>query len=177
MSPSRIPESLRIVFACTLCAVFFVAVLASAQSPETVELYRIERSLNTNVVHYDANVTPEGNLDPSEPVAAYWILHEKGGKRQELTKIDKKMAYGFKVERDPEAQFLTMRPSPNPKREIKVYRVNDRWRAETLINGQPAFLEKVYVKTSKSGTKVVYVEVFGQEITSGDDLYEKLTPP
>lgn len=179
MNPSRIPESSRIVFACTLCAVFFAAVLASGQSRETVELYRIERSLNANVVHYDANLTPEGDLHPSKPVVGYWILHEKGGKRQELTQIDKKMAYGFKVERDPGADFVTMRPSPNPKREIRVYRVNDGWRAETLINGQPAFLEKVYVKTKGSGLniKVEYVEVFGHEIRSGDELYEKLPPP
>lgn len=177
MNPTHISESLRIVFACAFCAVFLVAQLASAQSRETVELYRIERSLNANVVHYDANLTPEGDLHPSKPVDAYWILHEKGGKRQELTKIDKEMAYGFKVERDPGADIVIMRPSPNPRREIKVHKVNERWRAETLINGQPAFLERIYVKTSKSGTKVLYVEVFGQEITSGDDLYEKLTPP
>ena len=72
-----------------------------------------------------------------------------------------------------------MRPKADPKREIKVYRVKDRFRAETIIKGQPAFLERVYVKSTKGGIipKVEYVELFGKEIKKGDDLYEKLTPP
>ena len=62
---------------------------------DTHPLFIIERSKNTNVVHYDARLTADGKLDPEEPVIAYYVMLAEDGRRKELSWIEKKMAYGF----------------------------------------------------------------------------------
>jgi len=41
---------------------------------KTQPLFIIERSKNANIVHYDAQLTASGKLDPNEPVIVYWVL-------------------------------------------------------------------------------------------------------
>ena len=60
-----------------------MAVPAAAQI-KTSPLFIIERSTNANVVHYDARLTADGNLDPEEPVIADWILLAEDGRRKKL---------------------------------------------------------------------------------------------
>src|ERR1039457_4263601 len=51
----------------------------------TQPLFIIERNKNANVVHYDAQLTADGKLDPKRPVIAYWVMLAQGGRRQNLT--------------------------------------------------------------------------------------------
>ena len=56
-------------------ALWWFAVLALLAAPaaaqtKTSPLFIIERSKNANVVHYDARLTADGELDPNEPVIA-----------------------------------------------------------------------------------------------------------
>src|SRR5712691_865167 len=61
-------------------------------------LFVIERSVNANVVHYDAKLGPDGKLDPREPVVAYWIMGAEDGRRQDLNAIERLRAYGFSTQ-------------------------------------------------------------------------------
>ena len=63
-------------------AVCLVASLLPAG--ETRPLFTIERSLNHNVLHYEANLAADGTMDPKEPIVAYWVMLEKGGAREDL---------------------------------------------------------------------------------------------
>ena len=86
-------------------ALWWFAVLALLAAPaaaqiKTSPLFIIERSKNANVVHYDARLTADGNLDPKEPVIAYWVLLAKDGGREKLSWIEKKKAYGFTIKPD-----------------------------------------------------------------------------
>src|ERR1039457_5763512 len=63
----------------------------------TQPLFIIERNKNANVVHYDAQLTTDGKLDPKGPVIAYWVLLAKGGRRQNLNWIEKKTAYRINI--------------------------------------------------------------------------------
>jgi hypothetical protein len=44
-------------------------------------LFVIERSTNANVVHYDANIAADGQLDPRQPISAYWVMAAEDGHR------------------------------------------------------------------------------------------------
>jgi hypothetical protein len=59
---------------------------------KTQPLFIIERSKNANVVHYDAQLTADGEIDPNEPVIAYWVMLATDGHREELNWIEKKKA-------------------------------------------------------------------------------------
>src|SRR5262247_4394987 len=65
--------------------------------PCPAHLFVIERSKNKNIVVYDANRGPAGELDASEPVVAYWLLNGEADKREELNRVERERAYGVDV--------------------------------------------------------------------------------
>ncbi len=146
---------------------------------QSLPLFVIERSLNANVVHYDARLAPDGRLDPHQPLVAYWIMAAEDGRRQELTLLEKLRAYGFTAQPERSAaESYRIVLAAEKKREIHVYREHDAVRAEMKIAGYRAYLHKVFVSTHKSlGIQVPnYIELFGDDIATGDQRYEKLLP-
>jgi len=145
---------------------------------ETRHLFTIQRSKNTNVVQYDAQLTPIGRLDPNEPVIAYWIMLAEDGRKQQLMWIEKEMAYGFKAKFENDGDSVIMAMVADIRRTVKVYETGGRYRAETLIDGRPAFVEKIYIKSIEGDAlpRVEYVELSGLDIETGNDRYEKVIP-
>ncbi len=175
---SLIQPFLKTLFATIICTALLIPVLCFSEALEIENLFRIERSKNANVVQYDAQLTPEGKLKPEKPVIAYWIMNANGGEKEDLNWVEKKMAYGFSVEYDTKGDFWIMDLVADIQRRIKVYKANGRYRAETLIDGRPAFIDRIYIKSIEGGIrpKVKYMEFFGKGIKTGSNLYEKFIP-
>jgi len=159
------------------------AVLALLASPaaaqtKTSPLFIIERSKNANVVHYDARLTADGELDPKEPVIAYWIRLAEDGRREELSWIEKNKTYGFAIKPDPSVEGYQMTLAADPERQITVKKDKDVVRAEAVIAGRPAVLEKMYINASDglTGPKVHYIEVYGKDLQTGEKCREKMVP-
>jgi hypothetical protein len=161
-----------------LFALLALLVLPATAQIKTSPLFIIERSKNANVVHYDARLTAEGELDPKEPVIAYWVLLAKDGSREKLNWIEKKKAYGFTMKADPSVKGYTMTLVAAPGKQITVKREKETVRAEAVINGRPAVLEKLYINASDglTGPKVQYIEVHGKDLQTGEKLREKMVP-
>jgi hypothetical protein len=134
--------------------------------------------MNANVVHYDARLTADGTLNRKEPVIAYWIMLAGDGHRQKLNWIEKKKAYGFTIKPDPSVNGYKMTLVAAPERQITVKKEKDAVRAEAVIDGRPAVLEKMYINASSGlmGPKVHYIEVYGKDLQTGEDRREKLVP-
>jgi hypothetical protein len=139
-------------------------------------LFVIQRSKNANEVHYDVQVGADGALE-DEPVVAYWVLKAEGGGREDLSYFERKMAYGFEVSE----------PDGNGEREMKLVAWEDRtirlkqdekgnWRAVTEIDGEDAYLTRLYIETDESGLtpEVVFVDIFGETVDGGDEVQEHL---
>jgi hypothetical protein len=169
---------LKTFFATIICSALLIPVPCFSKELTIEHLFRIERSKNANVVQYDAQLTPEGKLKPEKPVIAYWIMHANNGKKEALNWVEKKMAYGFSVEYDTKGDFWIMDLVADIQRKIKVYKANGRYRAETLIDGRPAFIDRIYIESIEGGMrpKVKYMEFFGKGIKTGSTLYEKFIP-
>ncbi|HPD61318.1 MAG TPA: DUF4833 domain-containing protein [Thermodesulfobacteriota bacterium] len=170
-----------------LLSIFFV-ILATApiaygsqplsQSLETRHLFKIERSKNANIVQYDVQVTPDGKLYQKEPVIVYWIRLAEDGRKRELNFIQRQLSYGIRTKYDPVNNSAIVEIAAARSRAIKVYEVGGVYRGETRINGQPAFIERIFVTSIKNGLfrKTNFIELFGKDIKTGLDCYEKLTP-
>jgi hypothetical protein len=173
-----------IVLAVTVVSFSFVACAkqmekkpdpAPAQK-NTQPLFIIERSKNANVVHYDAQLIADGNLDSNEPVIAYWILLAEDGRREELNWIEKKKAYGFHIKPDPSVNGYKMTMVAVPQGQITVKKDGDAIRAELVIDGRPAVLEKIYINATDGllWPKVHYIELYGKDIKTGEKRYQKI---
>ena len=60
---------------------------------EERQLFYLQRDPNTNTVIYTLNIK-DGEIDENQPVNAHWIRYAEGGKRTNLSFVQRKFAYG-----------------------------------------------------------------------------------
>jgi hypothetical protein len=170
----------RIATMIALMVCVSVAVLIPFESlssnMQTQHLFKIERSKNENIVQYDVRIKADGKLDPKEPVVAYWVRLAKEGQKEELKWVERTFAYGFKVKYNAKTNTATMDMAAKINRKIKVLAVQDEYRAVTTIDDQSAYLEKIFISSKGKGasTEVTSIELFGHDVKTGEDRYEKL---
>jgi len=151
-------------------------VSASVGHPCPEHLFVIERSKNANIVVYDANRGPEGDISASEPVVAYWVLAGEKGKREELNAVERARAYGFDVEPGDTPGTFAMAIKADPTRRLTIRMRNDCPVVTAAIGGHEGIVRSLFVQ-SKEGfliPKVEYVAFFGQDVATGEPLYEKV---
>ena len=141
-------------------------------------LFIIEKSTNANVVHYDAVLTPDGGLDPREPIIAYWVMAAEDGRRENLTSAEKCKAFGFTVVHGRDANSYHLRLAAQQQRGIYVTRKGNSVRAVTLVAGRCAYLTKIYVKVHKwlGLPKIEFIELIGSDIATGESVCERVRP-
>jgi hypothetical protein len=145
-----------------------------------VQLFYIQRSSNINTIVYDANLGTDKKLDPKNPVHTYWIRYTEGGKKQELTGIQRSLAYGLHTKPiaseagSYDGHFLAYR-----KRRF-VVKLNAKGEPVALfpINGKMQILKKVFVTVDESGMmpSVISVELWGKDANTDKEVYEKFKP-
>ncbi len=195
MQLSKITQISFIVFI-SLISTFYNATVSLAQKNKHVtppsadqfptppdaenRLFYIQRSSNTNTILYDANILEDNKLDTKSPVHAYWIRYTEGGKKQELSNIQRTLAYGLHtnpIKGEPnayEGHFLAYR-----KRKF-IVKIDAKGEAVALfpINGKMQVLKRVFVSVDESGMmpSVVYIDLWGKDATTGKEVYERFKP-
>jgi len=157
---------------------FLALGLTSAASAEEslVPLFVIERNVNGNVVHYDAKLK-DGKFDPQQPVVAYWVMGESG-KRQELNVLERLKAYGFTIRPDKQPEAFRMTLVADKKKEIRVFLMGSAVRAEAMIGGCEAYLQRIFIASKKSWMLSLpeYAEMIGSDMSTGAECRERVTP-
>ncbi|RVU25504.1 DUF4833 domain-containing protein [Sandaracinomonas limnophila] len=141
-------------------------------------LFFIQRSNNANCVVYDANLTGK-LLKGKDPVHTYWIRFADKGEKEELTTIQRTLAYGLytnKINTNEDAYegyFLAYR-----KRKFIVKTTPDGPVALFPINGKMQILKRVFVSVDESGfmPSVNYIDLFGKDVVTGKDIFERFKP-
>lgn len=177
-------SSLEVVSVRLLVALLMSFILAftfwstgALSSGKASHLFFIERSKNKNLVQYDVQLTENGDVLESDPVAVYWVL--ENGRQHDLNLIQRKLAYGIdsceKLERNKFRVVLVALK----EREVIVEKVEDSYRAVMAINGKPSILERVYVESRErliGLPRVLYVDVFGRTTATGLPITERIVP-
>jgi hypothetical protein len=151
----------------------------SAVDDFSQSLFILERSTNANVIHYDAQITSDGTIDPKEPVIAYWVMSaEKKGQREELNALERSLAYGFTIRKDDTGDSYWMTLVSQKHRPIHIFQKDGKVHAVTRIGERDAYLHRIFVKTHRSGLLQTadYFELFGQKLMTGEDCYERVVP-
>ena len=141
-------------------------------------LFHIERSKNANIVQYVVQVGSDGKLHPRRPVVVYWVRLAEQGQEKRLSWIQKTFAYGFDASLGPERETVELRMVAGFGRSITVQRDGDDYKALARIDGEPAWLERIYVQSSKKGLSknIDFVDLFGTTVADGTKRRERLTP-
>ena len=153
----------------------FLFMSACALADQASPLFIIQRSKNINELHYDVNIGSDGKINPKKPIVAYWIMKAKDGHREKLGFFEKK-AYGFKCKYDKSKGVYTLVIKSFKKREIEVSGDKQGVKAEIVIDGNPAYLEKLFINANnaKPAPTVKFIELFGNDKKTGKNVYEKI---
>ena len=167
-----------------MCAFVFVQAIPGERFPtppdSPIRLFYIQRSSNANTVVYDANLLANKALNPKDPVHTYWLRYGEKGQKEELSTIQRTLAYGLYTDRiktEPnafEGYFLAYR-----KRKF-VVKLDAKGSPMALfpINGKLQILKRVFVSVEESHMMptVNYIELFGKDQSTGKDVYERFNP-
>ena len=155
----------------------FVSILAVTPEEDTYptpeRLFYIARSLNRNLVCYDAN-WKDGKLDLEEPIEVYWLNRtDRPGYTNGLNFIQRKLVYGYKVkQKGNDTCQVTLSAYP---RDITIRKAGDAYQAFVYINGSPARLESLFVQLKpNSSVSVDYVELQGYSVSTGKRVTERI---
>lgn len=159
-------------------ALLLTPLFVRAETLTSHPLFHIERSKNANIVQYDAQVAEDGKLFKKEPVAGYWIRLNEQGQKQELSWLQRTFAYGFKTDLDKSREMAEINMKADVGQAVRVVRDGDTFRATITIDGAPSYFEKMYIDAKRKGLSldVYYVELFGEDIKTGEARYEKIVP-
>jgi len=160
-------------------AMLLLALLPQPLLQSQQSLFTIARSTNANVIHYDANFVASGKLDPKTPVVAYWIMLAENGRREELSSLEKRSAYGFTTVSDSSSDCYRMTLAADKNRQIQVCAKSGSARAEMTIDGHRSLLKRMFVSTRRVSLvwkAVNYIELFGTDAENGVQRYEKIIP-
>jgi hypothetical protein len=120
-----------------------------------------------------------GNLDPENPVHVYWLSYSQDSSRNELNYIQRKLAYGVQVYPTDKKNEFDISLVSYKKKRIHIFK-NEKgeMQANMMINGKMARFRNVYVEIAKNFfiPEIAYVEVFGEDLTTGKEVYEKIIP-
>jgi hypothetical protein len=163
-------------YAFALWAAMVAAASVASAGDAQVPLFVIERNVNGNVVHYDAQLK-DGKLDPQQPVVAYWVM-SRDGHHQELNFLEKLKAYGFSIVPDKQPEVFRMTLVSDKQKEIRVIHLGSEVRAEAQIGHCSAYLQKIFIESKKSWmiNMPEYAEMIGNDIQTGAECRERVTP-
>jgi len=141
---------------------------------ETNRLFYIQHSNNHNTFVYDANFIKPKELNTTEPIKIYRITYTKGGIREELSNIQRKMAYGVDIikKNTVSAEFklvsyaaksLSLKLNHDGKPYVTVN-----------VNGKELVLRKMFLSCNKIGTSVKTIDFYGKNTATGKEVCERL---
>lgn len=161
----------RLLASC-LFALFCLSIKAITIPKEHVFVF--ERSTNANYICYDINLK-DGSLCQRAPLKAYWVLG--GGTRiEELTFLDRKMAFGVKVVSAKENEavvHLTAYKDLN----IRICQHKGKWVGVVKLHGHEIILQKMFAHMKPPfSVKCESVDIVGTDIATGEKRNELITP-
>ena len=129
-------------------AAFLIARPASADCD--LGVFTISRSLNANVVVYEAFLDETGAIDRHHPLRVYWLLAAWGGARDGLNFFERGV-YGYTVDTTPEGE-VSIRLKARRSLPVRLRMVEGCPRAFAVIDGREARLDRVWVQLEGEGS-------------------------
>jgi len=135
-------------------------------------LFYIQHANNHNTYVYEANFLSGKNLSDDEPIKIHRINYKKGGIKEELSNLQRRMAYGISFVKTAANTFdFTLAAYPAKKLVLKVS--NDAIPYVTVfINGRNIILRRMFLFCNKLGTGVSSINFYGKDAATGREVTE-----
>jgi len=141
-------------------------------------LFYLQRSHNKNTIVYDLNTLPDGSLDKDDPVKMHWVRFEEGGRKADLSFIQRR-AFGVKCKAADKAKASFILKFNNfNKRDMLLAKTSAGYKAYIKIANEPAELESVFIKAENNALGMPlsfkYIELSGISSKTGKKISERI---
>lgn len=138
-------------------------------------LFYIQHSNGINTFVYDANFTATKKLSDASPIKVYRLNYEdKNGAKEELTNMQRKMAYGVAAKKVGDNKFdFTLAAYPSKKLSLRVQSCGTPC-VSVNVNGKDIVLDKMFLHCNKLGTNVSHIDFYGKDAKTSKQLTERL---
>ena len=169
---------MRIISELWTIALLFASMTLQANQLERQSLFKIERSKNANIVQYDAQIGTDSRLYEEEPVIGYWVRLAEQGQIQELSWVQRKLAFGFDADFHPESDSVTLNMAADIGPPIQVRLHDGKYRGIVEINGRPSELKKLFIQAHGKGISVTvdYIDIHGNDLGTGQETHMRIVP-
>lgn len=160
----------------------FTPVLLQAQSgyptppAALLRLFYIQHSNNHNTFVYDAKLSGQSKLDVADPIEVFRLTYEKSknGLREELTPVQRKMAYGVELLSVQTGQCeFTLAAYPAKKLLLRIAKDGKPY-VMANINGKNIVVRRLYLQMGALRTNVQYIDFYGKDAATGKEVSERL---
>lgn len=161
------------------CILFFLPSLSfGSESLDSIPnmLFYTQRSLNKNVVIYEANYDSEGYLVAEQPIKYYWVLMEEDGRVEDLSYTENKLAYGLEFELMDDNCYHVILKADKAIDFTLTQKAPFQAELSAQINKSHMKITNIYVLSKKTMVlpKVEFVLFEGLDIISNDSISEKV---
>src|SRR5690606_10294707 len=133
---------------------------------EKDQLFYLQRDPNTNTIIYSVNLE-DGKLDITRPVKAHWIRYAEGGKRTNLSFIQRTMAYGIHHSKVVDGEFdVKIQAYKDLPIHVRFNQQSKKYQAYTPVNKKEIVLERIFVRINGGSLfkpHVEYIEISGYD--------------
>ncbi|MEN8120644.1 MAG: DUF4833 domain-containing protein [Bacteroidota bacterium] len=142
-------------------------------------LFVVRHNKSPNYVVYKANIATDKKLNNKKPVDVFWFMKTKGETTEELTIIEWKLAFGFKLDVIKKSEEYKIKLNAIKEKRI-IVKKNSKgvFICSMLINGKMAKLRDVFInyETTFSFPTVKYLDFRGIDIITGKFITERYFP-
>ncbi len=145
-------------------------------------LFYIQRSMNTNTIIYELNISEKGILNAEEPIKYYYINYANHSEIEPVSDIQKRLAYGIKIKlTNKEKPSYTFSFNSIKNREFYLMSsVKDKkFHVFCTINKEVTILNNVFITMENNfvGFPSIYkIELFGTNVANNGDISESFKP-
>ena len=160
---------------------FFISIISQAQNTHPIpeksasHLFYIQHSQNHNTFVYEANFRNK-KIEETEPIKIHRIAYTKGGEKEELTKMQRNLAYGIEIKKLKENHYeFTLVSYPEKKLYLEM-NSKGKLQVRTTINGKKLILHKMFLSIKKGVSikpKIEYIDFYGLCIDTGKEIKER----
>lgn len=144
-------------------------------------LFYVQRTINTNTIIYELNLK-NGELNEAEPIKTYWIKYADKSKIEDLSFIQRKLAYGIKSKLIDKAKGVySFHFVSYEKKELYLIKskTDNKFKVFVLVNGEFAQLKNIHIQID-GGTfwvpNVKYVLIKAVKPDNNQEIIEKIIP-
>jgi len=139
-------------------------------------IFTVSHNKSPNIVVYQANIKTNGSLNVEKPVDVFWLFNNKGKITEELSYIEWKLAFGFKLITLTKGKKYKMNLNAIKNKTITIIKEKNKVKSYIIINGKTALLKNVFFYYVESFylPKVKYLEFRGIDLKTGRIIKEKL---